>query len=194
MDSEDEEYARGEEEALAGLDEYAAGAPGAAAPDDFYDDQPSPLPLPASGAEYADERGGVAYDFPGGGGGAMASSFGSREGGAMGAISCQPTASVYLGGWYDWLVCFSNFHTEHHDFPDVPAFRLRELRDAAPAFYAEGSLAGARDGWWSTMRRTFAGRSFYACSGDMEAVESSDGDAELTERSGGGASAEPQFS
>ncbi len=113
---------------------------------------------------------------------------------AHGVGGCQPTSSIYLGGWYDWLVCFSNFHTEHHDFPDVPAFRLRELRDAAPAFYAEGSLAGARDGWWSTMRRTFAGRSFYACSGDMEAVESSDGDAELTERSGGGASAEPQFS
>ena len=27
---------------------------------------------------------------------------------------CQPTASVYLGAWYDWLCCFSNFHTEHH--------------------------------------------------------------------------------
>ena len=27
---------------------------------------------------------------------------------------CQPTASVYLGPWYDWLCCFSNFHTEHH--------------------------------------------------------------------------------
>ena len=78
---------------------------------------------------------------------------------------CQPTASVYLGRWYDWLCCFSNYHTEHHDFPDVPAFRLRALRDAAPAFYSDEALAGCRDGWWETMRRTFAGREFYACSG-----------------------------
>ena len=49
-------------------------------------------------------------------------------------VGCQPTASVYLssgdGHWYDWL-CFSNYHTEHHDY-DVPAFRLRKLRDLAP--------------------------------------------------------------
>ena len=88
---------------------------------------------------------------------------------------CQPTASVYLssgdGHWYDWLCCFSNYHTEHHDFPDVPAFRLRKLRDLAPEHYADDALAGARDGWWETMRRTFAGRDFYACSGAMEEVE-----------------------
>jgi fatty acid desaturase len=87
--------------------------------------------------------------------------------------SCQPTASVYLGEWYDWLCCFSNFHIEHHDFPDVPAFRLRALRDAAPSFYSSESIAGSRDGWWETMRRTFAGREFYACSGEMlESVDS----------------------
>ena len=55
--------------------------------------------------------------------------------------------------------------TEHHDFPDVPAFRLRALRDAAPSFYGEPALVGARDGWVETMRRTFAARQFYACSG-----------------------------
>ena len=59
----------------------------------------------------------------------------------------------------------SNYHTEHHDFPDVPAFRLRALRDAAPAYYADDALSGCRDGWWETMRRTFEGREFYACSG-----------------------------
>ena len=63
-------------------------------------------------------------------------------GGAVGECGCQPTASVYLGGawegrWYDWLCCFSNYHTEHHDFPDVPAFELRKLRDLAPSFYAD---------------------------------------------------------
>lgn len=82
-----------------------------------------------------------------------------------GVGGCQPTASIYWGGQaYDWLCCFSNYHTEHHDFPDVPAFRLRALRDAAPEFYAGEALVGARDGWLATMRRTFAARQFYACS------------------------------
>ena len=78
---------------------------------------------------------------------------------------CQPTASCYIGEWFDWLCCFSNYHTEHHDFPDVPAWRLRELRDIAAPFYSDAAIAGARDGWLETMRRTFAGREFYACSG-----------------------------
>lgn len=86
-----------------------------------------------------------------------------------GGEGCQPTASIYLGAWFDWLCCFSNFHVEHHDFPDVPAFRLKELRDAAPEFYDERALAGARDGWWGTMRRTFSGRGFYAC-GDLSGL------------------------
>lgn len=87
------------------------------------------------------------------------------EGEAQSVGGCQPTASVYLGAWYDWLCCFSNFHTEHHDFPDVPAFRLRRLRDAAAPFYSDEALNGCRDGWWETMRRTFAKRDFYACGG-----------------------------
>ena len=99
---------------------------------------------------------------------------GGTAAGANGAdglagAACQPTASVYLPGplgeAYDWLCCFSNFHTEHHDFPDVPAFKLRELRDACPSFYSDEALAGCRDGWLETMRRTFEGRGFYACSG-----------------------------
>lgn len=89
----------------------------------------------------------------------------AAEGDERGAGGCQPTASVYLGAWYDWLCCFSNFHVEHHDFPDVPAWRLRALRDAAPSFYSDEALAGCRDGWWETMRRTFSRRDFYACSG-----------------------------
>jgi fatty acid desaturase len=77
---------------------------------------------------------------------------------------CQPTASIYAGAWYDWLTAFSNFHTEHHDFPDVPMWRLRELRDEAAPFYADETVAGARDGILPTLRRCFAGRQFYACS------------------------------
>ena len=87
------------------------------------------------------------------------------EGETASVGGCQPTSSVYIGEWYDWLCCFSNFHVEHHDFPDVPAFRLRELRDIAPSFYSDRELSGARDGWWETMRRTFERRDFYACSG-----------------------------
>ena len=79
---------------------------------------------------------------------------------------CQPTSSVYWGGAiYDWLCCFSNYHIEHHDFPDVPAFRLRELRDIAAGFYSDDVISGARDGWLATMKRTFSGRAFYACAG-----------------------------
>jgi fatty acid desaturase len=74
------------------------------------------------------------------------------------------------GGRYDWLCCFSNYHTEHHDFPDVPAFRLRELRDIAAPFYHTDVVAGGRDGWWETMRRTFAQRDFYACAGVSDLV------------------------
>jgi len=77
---------------------------------------------------------------------------------------CQPTGSIYVGPWYDWLTAFSNYHTEHHDFPDVPMWRLRELRDEAAPFFADEAIAGARDGIWPTIRRCFAGRQFYACS------------------------------
>ena len=44
-------------------------------------------------------------------------------------------------------------------------------RDAAPEFYADAALAGARDGWRETMRRTFEGRGFYACTGALETVD-----------------------
>lgn len=81
-----------------------------------------------------------------------------------GVNGCQPTASVYLGGWYDWLCCFSNYHIEHHDFPDVPAFRLGQLHEAAHEFYNDDAVKGGRDGWVQTMKRTFVQRDFYACS------------------------------
>ena len=50
-----------------------------------------------------------------------------------GLRGCQPTASIYWGGAaYDWLCCFSNYHTEHHDFPDVYAAPNRLLAHLAP--------------------------------------------------------------
>ena len=70
-------------------------------------------------------------------------------------------------------------------FADVPAFRLKQLRDTAPAFYADEALAGARSGWRETMRRTFAQREFYACAGATDAaavaaavLDGADGDLE----------------
>jgi len=56
------------------------------------------------------------------------------------------------------------------DFPDVPAFRLRQLRDRAAPYYSDDALAGCRDGWWETMRRTFDRRDFYACAGAVDAT------------------------
>lgn len=91
---------------------------------------------------------------------------GMREGAA--GARCQPTASIYWpddARWFDWLCAFSNFHTEHHDFPDVSLFRLRELRDAAERHYAPPVLADARIGWLPTVKRSFDGRGFYACAG-----------------------------
>merc|ERR1740138_1257245 len=49
--------------------------------------------------------------------------------------TCQPSSSVYLGRWYDVLCLCSNYHVEHHDFPEVPLTRLPALRRAAPEFY-----------------------------------------------------------
>jgi len=33
--------------------------------------------------------------------------------------SCQPSTSVYLGKWFDVACVHSNYHVEHHDFPEV---------------------------------------------------------------------------
>jgi len=77
---------------------------------------------------------------------------------------CQPTASIYVGKWFDWLTAFSNYHVEHHDFPNVPLWRLKDLHERAAPFYAEDTLAGAREGLLPTLRRCFSGRQFYACS------------------------------
>jgi len=88
----------------------------------------------------------------------------------QGVAGCQPTASIYLGGWYDWLCAFSNLHTEHHDFPDVPLLRLRELRDRAAAHYDQPLLADPNAGWLPIVKRSFERRGYYACAGSMSDV------------------------
>ena len=40
-----------------------------------------------------------------------------------------------------------------------------------PEFYSDAALNGCRDGWLETMRRTFAGRDYYACAGAMAEVQ-----------------------
>ena len=63
---------------------------------------------------------------------------------------CQPTASIYVGKWFDWLTAFSNYHVEHHDFPIVPWSRLPAIRAAAPEFYDD---LESSTGFYSTIWR-----------------------------------------
>ncbi|CAE8622524.1 unnamed protein product [Polarella glacialis] len=91
---------------------------------------------------------------------------------------CAPTASLYIGepwGWYDWICMFSNYHLEHHDFPDVALLRLPELTRLAPEFYgqqatvatsapAELAVATAATDWLASVAGAFAAPQPYACS------------------------------
>jgi len=47
----------------------------------------------------------------------------------------QPSSSVYAGPLFDALCFCTNYHVEHHDFPEVPWRRLPRLKAAAPEFY-----------------------------------------------------------
>ncbi|CAJ1415659.1 unnamed protein product [Effrenium voratum] len=83
---------------------------------------------------------------------------------------CAPTSSLYVDepwGWFDWVCMFSNYHLEHHDFPDVPLLKLPELRTRAPEFYGLPSKAErvpsnlavatpAATNWLATVHRSFA--------------------------------------
>ncbi|KAJ8610687.1 hypothetical protein CTAYLR_005673 [Chrysophaeum taylorii] len=49
-----------------------------------------------------------------------------------------PTHSVYdeNNPFFDLLCCYANYHLEHHDFPNMPLWSLRDLRRlAGPAWY-----------------------------------------------------------
>mmetsp|Transcript_56869 Transcript_56869/g.176998 ORF Transcript_56869/g.176998 Transcript_56869/m.176998 type:complete len:520 (-) Transcript_56869:14-1573(-) len=93
---------------------------------------------------------------------------------------CAPTSSLYVGGpWglYDWVCLFSNYHLEHHDFPDVGLLRLPEVARLAPEFYglppasgaappapAELAVGAASTDWLATVAGAFAAPQPYACS------------------------------
>jgi fatty acid desaturase len=44
--------------------------------------------------------------------------------GAVQGGGCQPTRSTYAGFWYDAICCNTNYHLEHHDFPNIPILLL----------------------------------------------------------------------
>lgn len=47
----------------------------------------------------------------------------------------QPTTSIDAGAWFTVATFALNHHVEHHDFPNVPWYRLPALRRLAPEFY-----------------------------------------------------------
>ena len=80
---------------------------------------------------------------------------------------CQPTSSIYCGSpAFDWLLAFTNYHTEHHDLPTVPMWNLPEVKRRASDFYSE--LEGANDTWVTIMRKAFRTREHYGCQGVVE--------------------------
>ncbi|EJK45371.1 hypothetical protein THAOC_36015 [Thalassiosira oceanica] len=72
---------------------------------------------------------------------------------------CIPSSSTYAGRWYSIFTLFTNYHCEHHDFPQVPLHRLGELRRIAPEFYPKGS----KDNVFRIMAKAFTRPDFYAC-------------------------------
>lgn len=85
---------------------------------------------------------------------------------------CQPTSSVYMHhpsiavrSLFDLTCAFTNYHVEHHDFPEVPLWNLRQIREEASEFY--DCLEGAEDSWTAVVRKAFRGRQFYGCEGEL---------------------------
>lgn len=77
---------------------------------------------------------------------------------------CQPTKSTYAGWWYDFICLVTNYHVEHHDFPNVPLLRLPRLKAMAPEFYAEPVVRSGTN-LWQTVVEVFERPQFYSCMG-----------------------------
>lgn len=81
-----------------------------------------------------------------------------------GGGGCQPTRSTYAGLWYDIVCCNTNYHLEHHDFPNIPILELPKVRHMAPEFYDSSAVTSGTD-LWKTVRDAFDEPDFYACMG-----------------------------
>jgi len=86
---------------------------------------------------------------------------GDAHGGGRG---CQPTRSTYSGVWYDFVCCNTNYHLEHHDFPNIPILDVPKLRQIAPEFYDASAVVSGTD-LWKTVVDAFDTPDFYACMG-----------------------------
>ena len=88
--------------------------------------------------------------------------------GVGGAEADRPTHSVYGPAWFDILCVAANYHTEHHDFPKVPLWRLPELRRLAGEDFYPPSPS-----WQEVLRGAFANRVTYERWERTAAAESS---------------------
>merc|ERR1740124_26433 len=78
--------------------------------------------------------------------------------------SCRPSSSTYAGKWYSLLTLGTNYHCEHHDFPNIPLHRLYRLHQIAPEYYnREPQQEQKKDNIWKLMQKAFSYPEWYAC-------------------------------
>lgn len=100
---------------------------------------------------------------------------------------CHRYPSTYLS-WHTyihtWQTLKTNYHVEHHDFPNVGLFRIQQIRKMAPEFYDERELVSGNSGNpYDSIKKAFTHPEFYACmgvggggKGDMMMTEEEDED------------------
>eukprot|EP00541_Cyclophora_tenuis_P017772 CAMPEP_0116572772 /NCGR_PEP_ID=MMETSP0397-20121206/18369_1 /TAXON_ID=216820 /ORGANISM="Cyclophora tenuis, Strain ECT3854" /LENGTH=141 /DNA_ID=CAMNT_0004101153 /DNA_START=116 /DNA_END=541 /DNA_ORIENTATION=- len=77
-----------------------------------------------------------------------------------GEETCVPSSSTYAGKWYSALTLGTNYHCEHHDFPQIPFHRLGQIRHLVPESYYR---PGSDDNVMQILRGAFGRPDFYAC-------------------------------
>eukprot|EP00591_Stephanopyxis_turris_P013537 CAMPEP_0195510460 /NCGR_PEP_ID=MMETSP0794_2-20130614/3099_1 /TAXON_ID=515487 /ORGANISM="Stephanopyxis turris, Strain CCMP 815" /LENGTH=487 /DNA_ID=CAMNT_0040637887 /DNA_START=290 /DNA_END=1753 /DNA_ORIENTATION=+ len=76
-----------------------------------------------------------------------------------GENDCVPSSSTYAGKWYSVFTLGTNYHVEHHDFPNIPLNKLGLLRNIAPEYYRQGNS----DNVFRIMKNAFSKPDYYAC-------------------------------